>query len=1096
MDAGLREVAQKYPAATLYDSAKAMVTDFANKYDAGIDFNPTTNELAVMQFFKLATGDRINRLKGAESSMNDTQRLAAATAFAALHDDLLNIAKAANPQEAGRAFSFRQSEIRNDPMYGLQVRRMELMNAKGEPLSEEDMKFTKDLWEKERAIMQQEHDLKMKGQQEQFEAKLKQVQDEYEQKLKEAGSGKKPSVKDKTLSQKGKDIANAIRKLKTDKGSTKIDFTVGGWDLAVEGIAKLVEAGATVAEAIDNLIKNKTIGFASQKDRDSFESKFVREINSSTRRKEAIDKIEEQTHGGIVTDINQYMVSKNLIKDFVDSYIGSADQKDILSEATKDLKKILPDVTEEAVREAYLKQGDYKQPTKRQLETSLLNTQEQLKKLAKKELTADQRQKIELQRQKDQAQADIDRYKKKLANEEFDVPEPITLNKHDAELIRLDSKRKELEGQFKKKQDEYLNKNKKWPEKIADFIRSAYVSLLIGGAGTFAKIGAMSVARPFSEAFTKLTTGKLANVLFPGISRAAKRGGEGSSWRSVRKGFEAYFKQMGEEGVKRKIEKSEQEYSDALKEYNDYKNGANPSEKKLERLKQNVNDKLIKASGNLAYQFIGGSSIKDAAQAFIYRSNQIERQFGDLGIENIREGNWLDKATYILNFIGRSHSALKTFSGRFSFASSFMAKVEQAAADGEKLDSDRVLELAHESFLDWERGKYQQNNAITSAWNKMLSGIDRKNKDNPEFNKYEKAFKKVLQGDVAITRVPVNILHEQVMEYTLGVFRALTMARKEVNKQRKVAIEDYGIDPDSKELKSKVKELVSNMDEKQAATIIRSFRKGGIGLGLYALALITGAVHFGVFPHKGQKKKKEEDELKPGELNPGQVMFGNDRLGEVMSGAIEHIPALWTMFMGLGMAQTYDDDIKKGKSKFKSATDAAIQHLEIIQNSIPQFKFGGPVELGKNIVNTTKKRLDEWGLIDDSPEGYTSKDLKDPAFKRYLDRNISLPKETPSTIKIKDAESGKEKTLPEYGRKIQDQYETTRTTFLKQNLKEIEDNGTVYVDKYGHASLSEGDNKTQTNIDELTTQQLKEIIKLAATKATRQTKDKLFYNKE
>jgi hypothetical protein len=1093
---GLREVAQKYPAPTLYDSAKGMVSDFAQKYDTGVDFNPTTNELAAMQYFKMETGERISQLKGSESSMNDTQRLAAATAFDALHNDLLNVAKALNPQEAGRAFSFRQSEIRNDPNYGLQIRRMELMNAKGEPLNDADMKFTQELWDKEKEILKQEHELKMKGQQEEFENKLKQVQDEYEQKLKDAKAEKKQTVKEKTLSQKGKSVADAIRKLKTDKGSTKIDFTLGGWDVAVEGIAKLVEAGATVAEAIEKLIKDKAIGFASSKDKDSFENKFVREINNAARRKEAGDKIEEQTHGGIVTDINQYMVSKNLIKDFVDSYIGSAEPKEILSKAAEDLKKILPDATEEKLREAYIKQGDYKQPTKRQLETSVRKGQELLKKVAKKELKADQRQKIELQKEKDRMQNDINRFKKKIENEEYDEPEPTHLGKHDAELIRLEKERSKIESKFKKQQELYENKNKSWPEKIADFGRSAYVALLIGGTGTFAKIGAMSIARPLSEAVTKVTFGKIANMLFPGISRAAKRGGEGSSLRSIKKGFGAYFRQMGEEGIQKKIDKSEKEYSDALQEYNDYKNSANPSEAKLEKLKQAVNDKLIKATGNLAYQFIGGSSIKDAFQAFVYRSNQIEREFGDMGIENIREGNWLDKATYLFNFIGRSHSALKTFSGRYSFASSFMSRVEQAAADGEKLNSDLVLEIAHESYLDWERGKYQQNNAITSGWNDMISALDRKNKKNPEFNKYKKAFKKILQGDIAITRVPVNILHEQVMEYTLGVFKALYMARKEVNKQRKVAIEDFGIDPDSPEMKTHMKELISNMDEKQAATIIRSFRKGGLGLGLYGLALITGAVHFGVFPHKGQKKKKEEDELKPDELNPGQVMFGKNKFGEKMSGAIEHIPALWPMFMGVGMAEVYNTSLKKGKTEGKSAADAAMQHLEIIQNSIPQFKFGGPVELGKNIFNTTEKRLDEWGLLDDSPEGYTGKDLKDPVFKPYLERNISLPKEVPSMIKIKDEKTGTEKTLPEYGREVQKKYETTRTGFLKQNLKEIEDNGVVYVDKYGHASTTEGEDKKETKVTDLTTEQRKEVLKIAASKATSQAKKKMFYENE
>ena len=962
MEDGLREVAERYPDKSLYDAAKTMVNEFAQKFDKGVDFNPTTKELAVMQYLKAETGSKIEGLKGVENSSNEIERLAGSVAFDALNDDLISIAKALNPQEAGRAFAFRQSEIRNDPDYGLQIRRMELMKANGEPLSDEDMKWTQEQWNKERELLTKEHELRMQGQQQEFEKKIEQIRKEYEEKLKQASGNKKQTIREKTLSQKGKDIADQIRRLKTDKGSTKIDFSLGTWDLAVEGIAKLVEAGSTIAEAIDSLIKDGTIGFKTDKEREKFEGAFVRGLTDAARRENAINEIKKLADESKSSTITNDMVSKNHIKDFVDSHIGKFENKDILKESVKELKGILPDVTEDKLREAYLKKGDFKQPTKRQLETSIRKGQEEIRKLAKKELTANQRQKIELQNQKQRAESEINQYKKKIENEEYAEPEQTTLNKADAELIKLEKQRADIESLYRKKQNEYRKKNNSWAEKIADFTRSAYVALLIGGPKTMLKVASMSLARPLSEAGTKLTFGKIANIFLPNISEAAKRGGESSSWRSVQRGFEAYFRQMGEKGVNRLIEKSEDKYNKAVEEYNNYKNSDNQNPKKLEQLKSNINDALLSATGNLVYKFIGGSSIKDAVKSFVHRTNEIEKQMGGIIEERFKEGNWLDKATYILNFVGRSHSALKTFSGRFSFAAGFMARLEQAVKDGEELSGDRVLEMAHESYLDWERGKYQQNNAITNAWNKMLSAIDRNNKNNPEFNKYEKAFKKILQGDIAITRVPLNILHEAVMEYTLGAFRSVISAIKQVNRSRKEAIKDYGFDPDSKEFKDKVKELVSNMDEKQAATIIRSFRKGWIGLGLYALFSILGA-KYGVFPHKGQRKKKDEDIMGTDELNPGQVQFGDTKLGETASTLMGHIPVFFPAFMGLGMSYIYNDDIDKGKSKFKSATDATMTHLEVIQDQIPQFKFGGPVELGRNIGKTVEKRAEDWGLI-------------------------------------------------------------------------------------------------------------------------------------
>lgn len=1063
MEDGLREISEKHPDKSLYDAAKTMVNEFAQKYDTGEDFNPTTKELAAIQYFKAETTERLNKLKGIEQSPNEIERIAGAVEFDVLQNNLLDAAKAANPQEAGRAFAFRQSEIRNDPNHGLQIRRMELMDAKGEPLSEEDMKWAQDQWDKEKEIIDQQHKLILEGQKEEFAKKIEQLQKDYDAKLKEAFESKQnKTVREKTLSQKGKSVADKIRKLKTDKDSLKFDFSLGTWDLAVEGVAKLVEAGSTIAEAIDKLIKDKTIGFGSKRDREGFERKLVSEINNQEKRDNAIDKIKELSHDGIITDINQGMVVQNHIKDFVDSHIGKVPTDQILKVAFKDIKEILPDVSEETLREAYLKKGEFKQPTKRQIETSIAKGQGQLKKIEKKELTANQQQKIKLQEEKQRAESDINSYKEKLKNEEYVKEETPVLKKSDAELIKLEKQRANLEAEFKKKQRDYIQKRTGWGEKIADFVRGSYVALLIGSPKTFAKIASMSLARPLSESITKLTAGKLADIMAPNISTAARRGGESSSFRSVMKGWQAYVMQKGEKGLQKMYEKGEYEYNEAAKKYNDYKISDNPDAKKLEKLKNEMDAKLVRASGNLIYQFIGGSSIKDALKSFVHRANQIEHQFGGVTEEKFNEGNVLDKVNYVLNFVGRSHSALKTFSGRFSFASAFMSRLEQAAKDGEDIStSDKLLEVAHESYLDWERGKYQQNNAITNAWNKMLNSIDKSNKNNPEFNKYEKAFKKLLQGDIAITRVPVNILHEQVMEYTLGAFRAVTMAVKEVRKAKKEA-KDYGLDPDSPEFKEKVKELVSNMDEKQAATIIRSFRKGSVGMGLYALAAITGAVHFGVFSHKGQKKKKDEERMTENELNPGQVMFGHTKLGETASGAISHIPVLWPMFMGLGASKIYSDNIANGKSKFGSAMDAVLQHLQIIQDAIPQFKFGGPVELGKNIEKMAEKRLSEWGLIDES-------DYK------------------PFNIYEKNGSGKRESTEDEFNK-----VKNKKDELSKKMIDDVKKNG-AGVNKYGDVTI-DGDNiKSRKKYEDLTQKELDKIYQEIGASADRKAKKEIKY---
>ena len=1117
---------------------------------------------------------------------------------------------------------------------------------------------------------------------EDFDNRIAELQKEHEQKLKEAGKSTAPSktAKEKSLSQKGKNIADKIRKLKKPKGSTNIDFTLGTWDIAVEGIAKLVEAGSTIAEAIEKLVKDGAIGFKELKDREDFENHIVESIPEQKGKSEILNDIKEFAKENGTEEITKEMVGKGLIRDYVNSHIGEVEQGDLLDVAAKDLKDVLPNASKEKLIEAYLKENEFKQDTKKDLEGGLAEAKKQLNNIAKltediedlnglksirqrsfpnerakseaeqqlinekaaklKEIrdrrnnilvdnkkiqdesirqvqkvqslkekkaklekgiiekqkakdkktdtpeieklkaeikdiekqlakeTADRNAQIkkgnrmiesesirqitrvnelndrkaklergirekrtvdakpdtpeieslkkqvkdvdkalheaealakkmsdDIQTKKDklaemdagikraenglnqikvhrnktepQIDAEIEAKKKelrnsirdnatdeqqqakklasekentikkikdfqqKLADGEFEEPVPVKLRKQDAELIRLKKQQSIIEEAYRKEQKKFQEKNKSKIERVADFARSAYVAILIGAPKTLAKVASMSIMRPFSEATTKLTLGKAFDAFFPNISKAALRGGESSSISSVQKGFEAYFRQMGNEKMESLYEKANNQYESAKEAYNDYKNSSNPDAAKLEKLKNDMNDKLIKVQGSFIYKFIGGSSLKDALSSLVNRSNEIEKQFGKVEGESIKDGNWLDKTNYVLGFIGRSHSAAKTFSGRFSFAAGFMARLEGAVKNGEDISKpDKVLEIAHESYLDWERGKYQQSNQISDLWNKLTNNISEGEKGTSREGT-AKAMAALLKTEVAITRVPVNILHEAVMEYTLGAFRAVGMIAKN-NKAIRNELKGEGMIADNSEFKAALKERISQMDEKQAATIARAFRKGGLGVGLYAFALISGAIHFGIFPHLGQKKKKEDDQLKPNELNPGQIMVGNNKLGEVTSGIIEHIPALWPTFMGLGMAQAYKDQIDKGKSSNAAIGDAIYTHLKVIEGSIPQSKIISPSRVGETVLQTVKKKATDAGLIKKEEfEGINDENV----MKFVSDKKLKI---TPPSKKYTENGEDKIMTDSEY-----EKYVSNRGRRIEHDLQLLKRNGLV-----------------------------------------------------
>lgn len=766
----------------------------------------------------------------------------------------------------------------------------------------------------------------------------------------------------------------------------------------------------------------------------------------------------------------------------------------------------------------------YRKDANRDVDAEIRNKQRQLKKAINDNSPEEKVQDKLLTEAKKKSIRDTKELQRRLDAGEFEDAEPRTRTKTDAELIKLDKEKAGIEEQFRKKQRELKEANKSTIERLADFARSVYVSFLIGSTHTLTKVGALAALRPLSESLTKVTLGKLYNTFFPGIAKAARAGGEGSNFRDIQKGFAAYFMQRREKGVEELSAKSEAAYQKANKDYQDYKNNydklkeANPKvqlpemEKQLKSLESDRKEKLLSTLGNLVYQFIGGSSLKDAFKSLMERSNEIEKQFGRVEGESVKDarvskndvgksmlgdvgkfiGSEAKEMSYVLGFLGRLHSALKTFSGRFSFAAGFMARMEAAVDNKEELHSDRVLEIAHESYLDWERGKYQQKNAITDLWNKALNHID--NIKDPELKTVGKIAAQALRFDVAITRVPVNILHEAVVEYTFGAVKAAILGTKAVRSAKESLAED-GILKGQEGFKQALRERVSQMNPEQAAAIVRAFRKGGVGVGLYALAAITGAIHFGVFPHLGQKKKKDEDKLAPDELNPGQVMFGNNKFGEIVSGILEHIPALWPMFMGLGMQQEYHNQIKKGRSTPEAVAQSFYTHLKILEGSIPQTKLIEGTQ--ENVVNTIKKRLMDSGVISKSlPNGYDRSDKSDSNFKFVMDNNGKLPVFTPTTIEIPTTDKAGNpvmKKLNELPEKDVTEFNNERKANLKESIQSYMDGEEVYLDQYGKVGLRE----TTSHYDpktfkELTPQQKEELWPLLGRKATVETKKKLY----
>lgn len=1110
----LSKLQASFPKMNLYDAMRARVNEFTTKLERGELYNPTSEDIAIFNVFKNETIRRMTEIPGWDSP-DSIQRMAAVAEYTVLHNDLFNVVRVNNPEgEAGRAFNMLQSEVAQDPDYGLQIRRMELLGAKGGGrLSEEDLDLTSKTWEKEKALLQKERELREKGMEAEFNKKLSDVRADYEKQLKAAKEDKKGGTqkekREQLLKQKGADLAAKIRSGKLKGTYATFPGLPQAINVVLEGVARLVEGGYTLAQAIDEYVAAHKI-----KDKDQFQKNLFDVFTKQEKQEDALDKIREMAVASGATDVTTDMVGKNLIKQYIDSHVGLHDTKDVLDIAHNELKTILPDLEKDQLRDAYLKQGDFKQPKKKELENGFKVAQKNFDRLVtlekdinelndkknlfnrksskpfpyEKEIEAkekekkqimdsldiktsgedkykkasydqrakahndrlesvgksideklaagglsdksekalvrlknlldaatikidptsaasqektldgglsllkgiksefqrsavddvskigdinralqkvidkfdsdkeDSEQNIKLQRAKDKAKRDAKDLFDKITKGEFDDTPSVPLTKTDAELIKLERERGALNQIYRNRREQYEKANKTPWRRVAEFARAAMVDWMIGAPFTIAKVGASAILRPTLETATKLTFGKLFEAApfetTKAITAKAREGGESADLKGIKKGWSAYLGQFSEKQLAEKYQKANDKFEVSDKAYIDqqaevdrlkYMGKEKPEYKEAEKTLQDLKNKrdsaLVDAIGNSMYQFIGGGSVKEALEVLLHRSTSMERQFGDFDREGWEKATGgtkekfltgLDNLQYIMNFVGRSHASLKNFSARFSFGTDFISRLESAVRNGEDISRpDKILEIGHAAYHGWERGKYQESNWLTDTWNKVTTKVE---SISPEL-----AY--LMRADVAITRVPVNMLREGIMEYTLGAFRGSVMAAREYYKAKGMVLQD-GFTPENEgQFRTELREQLERMDPDKAATIIRAFRKGGFGLGLYALGIL-GHAAFGGWAHKGQTaedKKKMQRELDTGvpELKTGEIKIGDWVIPEFAGKIVEHTPAFYPLGFGLGLAKVYENNIIDGRTTPAAALNSAMAQINHVTGSLP-----------------------------------------------------------------------------------------------------------------------------------------------------------------
>jgi hypothetical protein len=371
-----------------------------------------------------------------------------------------------------------------------------------------------------------------------------------------------------------------------------------------------------------------------------------------------------------------------------------------------------------------------------------------------------------------------------------------------------------------------------------------------------------------------------------------------------------------------------------------------------------------------------------------------------------------------------------------------MARLEGAMQRGEDITTlEFAQKTSAECFTDWESGMFQQHNWITDKTNKWIN--DLKDSD----SRFAKIMGHGLSWDVAITKVPVNMMNEAIMEMTLGLPLSIAKSMVVTNKAKgivRAAMPEIKTKEQRAEFKKRLSEELSNLDKDQAAQILRMFRHGGFGLGILGLGATLMTTQFGGWHHLGQTN--DDKKRKAGEAKTGEIILGDTVLNEYLSGAIEHTNAIYPFLAYKAMLNTYKNDKSEQKSTKESATDMIYTEFEHVLNSYPQTKIINPLSIAKEIYRTYpaagKKAIETYsdGLIKFEKE---SKIPTTPETEWVKSIGGDIEPSTEKELKVDNAQGEKVQATEAQYKQYVDKY----AEILNKALAKVKSEGVVFDEK-------------------------------------------------
>lgn len=562
----------------------------------------------------------------------------------------------------------------------------------------------------------------------------------------------------------------------------------------------------------------------------------------------------------------------------------------------------------------------------------------------------DASQDILVTRYKKQLQNKIKESERKIEANEFNDDKTTVRNKVDAETIRYEIEQRKIDAKYRRLKYLAEQKNKKWWEKGISFAQSFLVDELIGGLNTAGVVLSSGVTKQPLNTLTNLTFGSVAHAINPELSKAA--GSEAPiSFRQEKNRYLAHYAGIGEAGMNKRLDKSENALKEANRNYDAIKKQFNNAEegtpeynklkKQLTKAENKQTTALLDHQSNFLYKWIGSNAWKDAGKVFTEGASQLDNLFGHKEAVAWKDKTNLEKTQYVMGMMGALHGTFKNFSARAEFAAAFTARLEQKSRNGIDISTpEEILRTANESFVNYLMGKYQEDNYVTSVMNRVSKtleevgnepsryGADRMPKNTNVGKLASAAFK----GRFPIIKTGINIGREAIQEYMLGSLWGGAIHGNAVIK---------GIFNGSKEgqnIQDSIKKEISKMSPDKVDLIFRCYRKGGLGLVMAGFAAL-GYIKFGGFYNDDDYRRKA-GERKQGELE----IFGHKLDHKnILAKMYEHAGVTMPSLMIANTREVFERKFSRGKdagNKKAAITDALVSDLEGAMNIIPPLNTG------------------------------------------------------------------------------------------------------------------------------------------------------------